>query len=763
MNRVQNRRILLIDDLPSIHQDFRKILSKANSASALDSFDAILFEKVIVAPDFELNSAYQGQEGVAKVVESLQQGLPYAMAFVDMRMPPGWDGIETIKRLWQEDPKLQIVICTAYSDCSWEDVLVQLDACDRLLILKKPFDNIEVYQLANTLTMKWEMAQQAELHMGLLEEEVRERTLELQTANEGLLAHIVERKLVEQALRLKDKAIEASINAIFLTNNSRPGNPIEYVNPAFLRMTGYTAAEVMGKHIRFLLGQEQDQPGIKVILDAMQNDGEGHAVLRTYRKDGTLFWSECCVAGVHDNADTSTHFVVVLNDITETKQLENQLQHRANYDVLTKLPNRVLLMDRMAQAIAIADRQQRQMLVAFVDLDRFKFINDTLGHDAGDLLLQEIARRLCECVRESDTVARLGGDEFVILLYPESADVDPLSVVPRIVERIAQPVTLLGSEHAVSCSMGISVFPLDGCDAETLLKHADIAMYCAKELGRNNYQFYANKMNARIREKKGVQEGLRNALARNEFQLLYQPQIDLCSGQIIGVEALIRWQHPELGVILPTKFIPQAEETGLIVAIGEWVLHTACKQNKAWQDAGMRPSSMSVNVSARQFMEKELINHVAEALQASRLDARYLELELTESMIMQDPQQAIATMQQLQMMGVQLSIDDFGTGYSSLSALKYFPVVRLKIDQSFVHDIPTDSDDKAIAIAVISLGHQLNLKVIAEGVETEQQLAFLRDNNCDEMQGYHFSRPVSAAEIETLFRAPGQLSARLMQ
>ncbi len=555
MNRLQNRRILLIDDLPSIHQDFRKILSRTASTSELDDVEAALFGTAAAAStaDFELDSAYQGQEGVAKVSDSLQNGLPYAMAFVDMRMPPGWDGVETVKRLWQEDPRLQIVICTAYSDYSWEEVLAQLEVCDRLLILKKPFDNIEVCQLANTLTMKWDMTQQAELQMDRLEDEVRARTLELKTANDALLEHIIERKLVEQALRLKHKAIEASINAIFLTNNSHPDNPIEYVNPAFQRMTGYTADEVTGKNIRFLLGEDQDQPGIQVILDLMRHDGEGHAVLRNYRKDGTPFWSECYVAGVRDNAESTTHFVVVLNDITETKQLEQQLQHRANYDILTKLPNRVLLMDRIAQAIAIAERQQRQMVVAFVDLDRFKFINDTLGHDAGDTLLQEIARRLRECVRESDTVARLGGDEFVILLHPESADGDPLSVMQRIVERIAQPMTLLGEEHAVTCSIGISVFPQDGQDAETLLKHADTAMYCAKELGRNSCQFYASEMNARIQEKNGMQEGLLIAIARNEFQLLYQPQVDLRSGHIIGVEALIRWQHPAMGMISPAQ------------------------------------------------------------------------------------------------------------------------------------------------------------------------------------------------------------------
>ncbi|MGS0740393.1 diguanylate cyclase domain-containing protein [Glaciimonas sp. GG7] len=495
MTQPQNRRILLIDDLPSIHEDFRKILWGANAASELDDDEAALFGTAapISAITFELDSAYQGQEAMLKVSTSLEHGLPYAMAFVDMRMPPGWNGVETIKHLWQADPRLQIVICTAYSDYSWEEILSQLDVCDRLLILKKPFDNIEVFQLANALTTKWAMTQQAESHMDRLEEQVAARTLELKTANDALLQQIVERKLIEQALRLKDQAIEAAINAIFLTNNSLPDNPIEYVNPAFERMTGYTQAEVMGKNMRFLLGQDQDQPGMQVIQEAMQNAGEGRAVLRNYRKDGTPFWSECHIAGVHDDVATAAHFVVVLNDITEAKQLEQQLQHRANYDALTALPTRTLFMDRLLPAIAIAERQQRPMAVAFFDLDRFKWINDTLGHDAGDSLLQEIAMRLSECVRTSDTVARIGGDEFVILLHPDTTDSDPATVMQRIVERVAQPITLRGEQHSVTCSIGVSVFPQDGHDADTLLKHADVAMYQAKKLGRNNYQFYGEE------------------------------------------------------------------------------------------------------------------------------------------------------------------------------------------------------------------------------------------------------------------------------
>jgi diguanylate cyclase (GGDEF)-like protein len=434
------------------------------------------------------------------------------------------------------------------------------------------------------------------------------------------------------------------------------------------------------------------------------------------------------------------------------------LKHQATHDALTGLPNRALLEDRLQQAMLYAQRYDRLVTLAFIDLDNFKFINDSLGHNAGDELLKTVAERMLQCVRSTDTVVRLGGDEFVIILFDQPKRSETITaLLQKIRESVAQTVHLGGHDFQITCSMGLVTYPGDGEDAQTLLKNADTAMYRAKELGRNNYQFFANEMNARIQEKNWLQEGLLNAIARQQFQLLYQPQVDLRTGCIIGVEALIRWQHPELGMISPARFIPQAEESGLIVAIGDWVLHTACQQNKAWQKAGLPPISMSVNVSARQFMEKDLISRVAAALQDSGLDARYLELELTESVIMRDTEQAIATMHTLQVMGVHLSIDDFGTGYSSLSALKHFPVGRLKIDQSFMRDIPADEDDQAIAMAIIALGHQLKLKVIAEGVETEQQLAFLRDNDCDEMQGYYFSRPVTAGEIEKLFQAPEQL------
>ena len=439
----------------------------------------------------------------------------------------------------------------------------------------------------------------------------------------------------------------------------------------------------------------------------------------------------------------------------ERSLAEERIRHMANHDALTGLPNRALLSDRLNQVLLHAQRYERGVTVVFIDLDNFKLINDSLGHRAGDDLLKTVAGRMVRCVRGTDTVVRLGGDEFVIVLFDQALNEgDITTVIEKIRDAILEPIELNSQTFQVTCSMGLASYPNDGTDAETLLMNADAAMYRAKEMGRNNYQLYTAKMNIKVHDRLRLQERLRHALANGEFRLVYQPQVDLRTENIFGVEALLRWDHPTEGSVLPTTFIPLAEETGLIVPIGDWVLHTACCQNKAWQDAGMPPMSMSVNVSARQFQQKEWVARVAHALSTSGLDARYLELELTESLIMQDLDGAIATMTELQAMGVRLSIDDFGTGYSSLSALKHFPIVRLKIDQSFVRELPDGEDNRAIARAVISLGRQLNLKVIAEGVETERQLDFLRDNDCHEIQGYHYSKPVSPGELERLVREP---------
>ncbi len=459
--------------------------------------------------------------------------------------------------------------------------------------------------------------------------------------------------------------------------------------------------------------------------------------------------------------DIATHIAGIA---IERKRAKDRIQFMANHDALTGLPNRGLLKDRLTQAVLFARRYGHWATVAFVDLDNFKYINDSLGHNAGDELLKAVASRMVACVRATDTVVRLGGDEFVILLFDQPKNAEIVSeTMQKIQAAIREPVEVDGHTFRVTSSFGVANYPDDGTDADTLLAHADAAMYRAKEIGRDNFQFYTPELNAKVHDKFLLQEELRNAVLRREFVLHYQPLIELRTGRVFAVEALIRWNHPTTGLIAPIEFVPLAEESGLIVPIGDWVLHEACRQNKAWQDAGLPAMTMCVNVSARQFKEKNLVSRVVDALKASGLDAKYLELELTESLIMQDVEQAVATMRELQGLGVQLSIDDFGTGYSSLSALKTFPVARLKIDRSFIDHLPHDEHDRAVASAVISMGKKLNLRVVAEGVETDDQVAFLRENDCDEMQGYHFSRPVASQELEALLKArvqPGRSASR---
>ncbi|MBT1157270.1 EAL domain-containing protein [Aminobacter anthyllidis] len=461
---------------------------------------------------------------------------------------------------------------------------------------------------------------------------------------------------------------------------------------------------------------------------------------------------------VREPKSAETHLTELTTRIAaiaiERKRAEDQIIFLAHHDTLTGLPNRSLLKDRLTQAMLQTQRHNPWVSVVFVDLDNFKTVNDSLGHTAGDALLKIVANRMVDCVKATDTVMRLGGDEFVILLVDQPESPDAISAtLNRIRAAIAEPVPFEGQVFHVTCSMGVATFPNDGSDAETLLMNADAAMYKAKEAGRDGFQFYTAEMNTKVHERLALQEAMRHGIAHCEFYLLYQPQVDLQTGRIFAVEALVRWKHPTQGVISPVHFIPLAEETGLIVPLGDWVLNEACRQNKAWQDAGLSPVNVSVNVSGRQFHEKNWICRVTRALRESGMEARYLELELTESLLMRNVDQAIATMKELQALGVHFAIDDFGTGYSSLSALKNLPVARLKIDQSFIRNLARDENDRGIAAAVISLGQRLNMRVIAEGVETDEQFAFLHDNHCDEIQGYHFSRPIKSKAIEDLLRS----------
>ncbi len=439
----------------------------------------------------------------------------------------------------------------------------------------------------------------------------------------------------------------------------------------------------------------------------------------------------------------------VYRDIAERRRAEEKLRVVATHDPLTALPNRTLLHERLSHALARAQRHGRQLAVLFVDLDRFKNINDTLGHDAGDRLLQITAQRLYDCLRETDTMARQGGDEFVVLM-DELTDREPITrVAQRILDAVGQPFVIDGQEIHITASIGISVYPEDG---RTLLRNADIAMYRAKEKGKNNYQFYSAQIDNYSVERLALESGLRRALEREEFTLHYQPKVNIASGLITGMEALLRWQHPELGWVAPGRFIPIAEENGLILPIGAWVLKTACIQNRTWQRQGVRRFPVAVNLSSRQFAGETLLDDVRAALDASGLAPSDLELEITESMVMNNPEQAVNLLQQLKDLGIRVAIDDFGTGYSSLAYLKRFPIDCVKVDRSFVEDIPDDVDSMAIAQAVIAMAHNLRLKVVAEGVESEAQLGFLRGEGCDEIQGHYFCEARAASEISAIMR-----------
>ncbi|ANB71284.1 diguanylate cyclase [Paraburkholderia phytofirmans OLGA172] len=568
----------------------------------------------------------------------------------------------------------------------------------------------------------------------------------------GSYTDITERKRADLALRLQSRALDASVNAILITAPSPAGNLVEYVNPAFMRITGYDPAEVIGHDCRVLQRDDRDQEGVTLIRQALAANREVSAVVRNYRKDGALFWNQLFIAPVPNAEGMITHHIGVINDVTDLMRYQEQLEYQANYDSLTRLPNRNLLRDRLQHALIVAQRHHKGIAVVFIDLDGFKNVNDSLGHSVGDRLLSVVAERLARCTRTSDTVARHGGDEFVIVMTDTVDEQSLIAWMERVRASISEPVWLDGTELYVGCSMGASLFPQDGEDAETLMKKADLAMYRAKDMGRNTFQFYQPEMNASAGARLNLERRLRRALRDNEFLLHYQPQVDIVSGQIVGTEALVRWRDPEVGLVLPSTFIPVAEESGLIGPLSEWVLREACRQNKAWQDEGLPPARVSVNLSARVFQQRDIAKLVMQVLAETGLEPQYLELELTESTIMRNAEEAVSMLNELHALGIGLAIDDFGTGYSSLSYLKRFPVDRLKIDRSFVSDIGVSGDDETITSAIIALAHSLKLQVIAEGVETSAQLDFLRERACDEMQGFYFAKPMSTDAISALFQ-----------
>ena len=610
-------RILVVDDNPSIHRDFEKILGAQSAAdAALDSAEALLFgEQAPVSRSrvlCTLQFALQGRQGVELAREALQQGAPFTLAFIDMRMPPGWDGLETIERLWAVDPNVHVVICSAHSDYDWNDVIARLGQTDRLLVLKKPFEPIEVLQCTSALARKWQHERALRNQVDTLEKAVAIRTEKLEAANQ-------------------------------------------------------------------------------------------------------------------------------------------QLRHLATHDALTGLPNRILLDDRLAQAMAHANRDAMPFAIMVIDLDRFKFINDTFGHHAGDSVLDEACRRLQSVLRDIDTVARTGGDEFVVIVSPSATGEDAVAIAQRANAALRAPLRIGEVEVHLTSSIGVAYYPTDANSAERLLARADAAMYCAKQRGRNNVQRFAQGMDSRTIERAGLESDLHHAIERQQFELYYQPKAETASGDVHSAEALIRWRHPERGLVSPGQFIPLAEECGLINDIGAWVLQEACRQCAEWRRDGLPPLRVAVNVAAAQFHRGDLLQVVQHALAQAHLEPQFLEIELTESAVMTNPEESAAILEQLSRIGVLVSVDDFGTGYSSINYLKRFPIDILKIDQSFVQSLNSEVD-ASIVRAIVSLAHSLRLKVVAEGVETQEQLKFLRALGCDQYQGFQFSPPLPAAQFVDLLR-----------
>jgi len=566
------------------------------------------------------------------------------------------------------------------------------------------------------------------------------------------LRDISQRKAAEKQLRLLQRSLEASYNGVVIVDAHATDLPIIYVNPAFERITGYSAAEAIGRNSRFLQGIEQDQAGIAEIHQSLAEKRESHVVLRNFRKDGSPFWNDLYIAPVPDEQGRISHFIGVQNDISEQKRFESELAYNASHDVLTGLPNRSLLEDRLKQGCQISLRYQRSLAVMFIDLDGFKPINDSMGHNIGDQILVEVARRMNQQVRPGDTVARLGGDEFIVVLPDLAREEDVLLVADRIIENIARPYKVQGIAMHITASIGITLSDGTIEPPTLLIQQADLAMYKAKQQGRNNYQWYTKDLNQKVSERVTLRNELQKAIETEAFQLYYQPQIDGRSGQVIGIEALLRWDHAEQGFISPAQFIPVAEDTGQIIPLSQWVLETACRQNRELNSQSQTSTTVAVNISPVQFQRANFVENVRATLELTGLPADLLELEITETVLLDNAERAIHTLHALKSLGVRISIDDFGTGFSSLNYLKRLPIDKVKIDRSFVNEVISDRHDAAITQGIISMAHHLKLKVIAEGVETEPQFAFLKKNHCDAFQGYYFARPMPFPQLQAFFR-----------
>ncbi len=564
---------------------------------------------------------------------------------------------------------------------------------------------------------------------------------------EGVARNITELKSHIQQLSKLSNILEHTADMVMVTNTD---GVIEYVNHAFEDVTGYSSDEVIGRTPSLLKSDKHDEAIFTDMWETINAGNTYRNIIINRSKDGRLFYEEKVISPLKDEQGRIIHFISTSNDVTARIETDKRLHHMAHHDALTGLPNRQVFIDRFDAAIQQARKHSRLVAIMFIDLDNFKNINDTLGHDIGDELLIQFTRRLKNTLREEDTVSRFGGDEFIILLE-DITNLNHISLLARkVLEILNEPFVINGNELFITASIGISNYPDDGTTTSTLLRTADLAMYRAKEQGKNSFQYYAREMGTKLIERMKLESHLRTALERREFVVYYQPQMDIQSRRIIGVEALLRWQHPDMGLITPLHFISLLEETGHIEAVGNWVLETACRQARQWHEQGWEKLDMAINLSSRQFNKQHCINAIQETIEETGVNPHSLELEITESMLMRNTSSTINALQKLSELGIRFAIDDFGTGYSSLSYLRRFPIDTIKIDRSFIHDINTDPDDIAITSAIIVMAKSLSLNVIAEGVETEEQFEFLRQHECDYAQGYLISRPVPAEQMTRL-------------
>ena len=641
---------------------------------------------------------------------------PIGAVLLDLFLPDS-AGLETFDRLFHAAPQIPILILTAVQDEDTAKLAVQRGAQEYLLS-----DRLDAYLLPKAV-----------------------RSMMERVANMEALFEEKERAQV---------TLDSIGDAVISTDIA--GN-VTYLNVVAESLTGWSKQEAAGhafNDVFHIVNSVTRDPARNPIAFAIQsNETVGltpNCVL--IRRDGGESPIEDSAAPIHDRYGQVTGAVIVFHDVSAARAMTLSMSYLAQHDSLTDLPNRALLNDRLTEALSLAHRYHRQLAVLYLDVDRFKHINDSLGHMIGDRLLQSIAQRLLGCVRESDTVSRQGGDEFVILLSEVAHARDATVCADKILDALRAPHKIDRHEVHVTTSIGIVTYPDDGLDADALMEHADFAMYHAKENGRDNRQFFKRDMNIRALERQSLENGLRHALQRDKFSLYYQPKLDLQTGTIVGVEALIRWIHPEFGLVSPADFIPIAEESGLIVPIGRWVLAEACHQAQAWQDIGLTPIRIGINISAVELRSGDFVRFMSHLITTTGLDPRFLELELTETFLTQDSTSTSAVLHALRAVGLHIALDDFGTGYSSLNHLKRFPIDTLKIDRSFVHGIASNSDDASIVAAVISMGRHLHMRVVAEGVETPEQLAFLQHHECPFGQGYYFSRPVAARECTQLLR-----------